>query len=133
MDEVWDLQSIFAAVKKLLEKHAGGLDDRDTIIGSKATTGKSTSYLYGKKAVSIAGRKARPTYICGIILQKHFVGFCHMPIYSHSQEFTRSPELQRMKKGKSCINITHLNSALSDELDALIGRGIRLYQEEGWV
>jgi hypothetical protein len=83
--------------------------------------------------VSIAGLPARPTYICGIILQKRFVSFYSMPVYSHPEKFQLSPDLGKMKKGKSCINVTHLNPSLEKEIESIVVEGIALYRKEGWV
>lgn len=100
---------------------------------SKATKAKPSYHLYGKKSVSLFGRNPQPTYVAGIIQQKHFVGFYSMPIYSHPKEFSFSPELAKMVKGKSCINVTKLTPALEKELEAALLKGIRLYRKLGWV
>ncbi len=80
------------------------------------------------------GRKPQQTYVVGIILQKHFVGFYSMPLYSHPREIVLdNPDLIRMRKGKSCVNVNKLNTPILCGLEKLIKEGIAVYKKEGWV
>src|SRR3989338_6112621 len=129
-----DLKSIFNMLKDLLEKNSKGLDARTVTIGSKAKPQKLAFHLYGEKEVRILNRKPQQTYIVGIIMQKHFIGFYSMPVYSHPKEFTIThPVLKKSPKGKSCFNISRLDDNMIRELDDIIKKSIQLYKKEGWV
>lgn len=124
---------VFERLKKLLSRQAKGLDQYDEYPGSQAQDRKPALHLYGKRAVSIAGRKPQPTYVAGIIQQKGYVGFYHMPVYSHPKEFSLSPQMQRVLKGKSCFHIKEATPEVLAELESLIANGIALYKQEGWI
>ncbi len=130
-----DLDAIFEQLKKLLQKHAQGLELRTTTIGPTAIGTKRALHLYGKKNVSILGRKAQRTYVSGIIMQKHFVGFYSMPIYSHPalRASIRSEKTKKMLKGKSCINVTNLDEDALADLERVLEEGIATYKKEGWI
>lgn len=129
-----DQKKIFNQLKKLFKQHSSGLDVKKKYLDSKAKQQKSALHLYGKKELSIAGRKSQPTYLAGIIQQKNFVGFYFMPIYSHSKEFKiENKQLKKSLKGKSCFNLKELNAEMLLEIDKIIKRGKKLYKKEGWI
>jgi len=129
-----DLQAAFEELRALLVKHGKGLAGYEECTGSKARGNKSAYHLYGKKLVSIQGRKAQQTYIAGIVLQKNFVGLYSMPIYSHPASFDLKPEgLGKALKGKSCIHVKTLTPDLLEEIEGVVVRGVELYREEGWI
>jgi len=101
-----NLEDIFTAIKKILENHSSNYLAMDQTIGSQAKEIKPGYHLYGKKEVSLFGKKPKPTYIGGVIQQKHYVSFYLSPIYSHPNFFSDiSPDLRKVLKGKSCFNI----------------------------
>ena len=102
--------------------------------GSRATRAKSSLYLYGKREVSIAGRKLQRTDVAGIIEQKHFTGLYFMPIYSYPKRFKlKNKTLSRALKGKLCFHVTRLDRILLRGIDRMIVQGIKLYKKEGWI
>jgi hypothetical protein len=125
----------FLKLGKLLQKHGKNLSLTKKVIDSKAKDNKPQLLLYGKKSVSIYNRKPQPTYVAGVIEQKHFVGFYMMPIYSHQkvEGEIKNPDLKKALKGKSCFNITKLDSAMLKELDCLLASGIKTYRKEEWI
>lgn len=134
-----DLEHIFGQLKKLLKKHAKGMD---VMIGflnaSKASAvskAKPAYSLYGKKEVSVTeSRKPQRVYLAGIIQQKHFVGFYFMPVYSHPKKFDiKHPDVKKFLKGKSCFNVTHTDKSILGEIDRLLKEGKALYKKEGWI
>ncbi|MEP0814583.1 MAG: hypothetical protein HRF49_07955 [bacterium] len=128
-----NIEELFGKIKKLLIKHSNGLAAIEKIPGSQAKGDKPGYHLYGKKEVALAGRKPQPTYVAGIIAQKHFVGFYSMPVYSHRNEFDFSPELSKMLKGKSCFNVTTGSPEILAEIESIIKKGIEIYKKEGWI
>lgn len=128
-----DLEKTFRQLEKLLNKHAKGLAKYDEYPGSQAKDRKPGLHLLGKREVSIAGRKAQQTAVVSIVLQKNYVGFYHMPVYSHPQAFKLSPAMQQALKGKSCFHIKEATPEVLAEVEGLITDGIALYRKEGWI
>lgn len=127
------LAATYAKLKTVLSRHADGLVVLDEFLGSEAKVKKVALHLYGAKEVSIGGRKPQLTYIAGIIWQKSFVGFYHMPVYSHPEEFQLSATLTKARKGKSCFHIKANDPAIIAELEVLLNDGIELYRVNGWI
>ena len=127
------LEELFNTLKEILKKESSGMNPTKDIDNSKAKIKKAGFHLYGKKEVSILGRKPRKVYFCGIIMQKNFVGFYFMPLYSHPNKFKLSQDLKKIKKGKSCLNIKDLSPNTKNEIIKLIRIGKSIYKKEGWV
>ena len=128
-----DLKQTFDELAKLLNRHAKGLAKYDACIGSQAKGSKPGLQLYGMKEVGIAVRKPQQTYVAGIIQQKSYVGFYHMPVYSHPGEFELNAKMKKAKSGKSCFQIKTDAPVLLAEAEKLLVDGIRLYKGEGWI
>lgn len=130
-----DLAPIFKKLQTLLKKHKKGLVEMNAVPNSVAKQKKDAYHLYGKKEVSILeGRKPQQTYVAGIIMQKNFVGFYFMPIYSHRDQFDiQHPALKKALKGKSCFNIKEVDADILKELDRLLVQGKELYLKLGWI
>lgn len=129
-----DKKEIFESLKRLLQKYSKGLDLKSEVVNSKAKGGKEQLHLYGKKKVSILNLPERQTYIAGVIMQKNFVGFYSMPLYSHPKELPlKSDLLKKAKKGKSCLNITNIDADSLKELEGHLKKGIVLYKKLGWI
>lgn len=132
---MYSMEKIYQTMEKLLRASASkhGLFALPKTIDSKAQMPKLQLHLYGKKEVSIGKRKAQKTYVVGIVLNKHFVGFYSMAYYALPQAFDLSPELRKTLKGKSCFNIKALDPKLEKELAKVIETSIRLFKKEGWL
>ena len=129
-----DKKAMFAQLKKLLIKHSNGLETKTKLENSTMKDKKEMFGLQGKNEAVIMNRKPQKTYVAGIIMQKHFVGFYSMPMYSHSKQLPlKHPLLKKMRKGKSCINITELNADMLKELDSHLRKGIEVYKKEKWI
>jgi len=125
----------FRSLKRVISDAKSGLRPRETYLttGPKVTD-KRQYHLYGTKMVSIGRTPARPTYVVGIIQQKHAVGLYFMPIYSHPKEFSDlSPTLRKMRTGKSCFNIRALTPEIEKEIGRMIRQGKTLYRRLGWI
>lgn len=130
-----DKQEIFDVLKKMLKKHSKGLYATEVIPGSKAKDKKDGYHLYGSKEVSILGRKPQKTYVAGIIMQKHFVGFYSMHVYAHPQVLKKlkSPATRKFLKGKACFNVTTLDKDILADLEFLVAEGIRDFKVNLWI
>lgn len=129
-----NLEAIFIEIKKILEENSSNFLETDKYIGSKAKQEKQGFHLYGRKNVSLFGKKPQPTYIAGVIQQKNYVSFYLSPIYSHPELYTDiSGDLKKILKGKSCFNISKASHQLLDEIEKVLKRGINKYKEIGWI
>ena len=127
------LDEVFAALMKLLQKHARGLDALDSLPGSTAKTVKPGCYLYGRIEVAAFGRKPQRMYVAGIMRHPKSVAFYSMPLYSHPADCPISPALEKLRSGKSCLQITSTAPDLLKELDSHLKQGIAVYKRVGWV
>jgi hypothetical protein len=90
--------------------------------------------LWSLKDLVIEGRKRKEVYFAGLIIQKSYVGFYFMPVYSDAEmkDFFQ-PELLRCLKGKSCFHIKKLDAMLLSQIDTALQAGYALYQHKGWI
>ena len=90
--------------------------------------------LWSVKDVEIAGRERTEVYFAGAIIQKSFVGFYYMPVYT-SPEMKKlfAPELLSLLKGKSCFHVKALDARLLRQIKSALAAGYKLYKKNGWV
>ena len=90
--------------------------------------------LWSIKDVKIAGRERTEVYFAGAIIQKSFVGFYYMPVYT-SPEMKKlfAPELLSLLKGKSCFHVKALDARLLRQIKSALAAGYKLYKKNGWV
>jgi hypothetical protein len=90
--------------------------------------------LWSVKDLVIEGRKRKEIFFAGLIIQKDYVGFYFMPVYSDEQvkDFFK-PELLSCLRGKSCFHIKKLDAELLRQIDEALQTGYALYQQKGWV
>lgn len=90
--------------------------------------------LWSKKPVVIAGRKHKDVFFASAVIQRHYVGFYFMPVYTDVDlKEVFAPELLRLLKGKSCFHIKVLTPELTRHVEAALEAGFKRYQENGWV
>ncbi len=121
-----DLKLIFEQLKPLIARYSPPLQPK---------TDSDRYYdVWSFKDLVIADRKRKEVFFAGLIIQKAYVGFYFMPVYTDPE--TKSlfpPELLRLLKGKSCFHIKKLTPELLTQIDETLERGYKLYQERGWV
>lgn len=127
------LDEVFAALKRLLEKHSRGLEARDSLPGSQAKSVQAGYYLYGRKEVSILGRKPEQAFVAGVMHHAKSVGFYSMALYTHPADFSLSASLERCRSGKSCLKIPTAAPEMLKELEALLKATIAFYKSAGWI
>jgi hypothetical protein len=121
-----DLKNIFSEIKVLMEIY------RPPLV-AKVEDNKRFD-LVSVKDVVIEGRKRKELYFASIIIQKDFVGFYYMPVYSYPEmKALFQPELLKLLKGKSCFHIKRLDDQLRDQIRAALEDGFKLYQTRGWI
>lgn len=125
-----DLNTIFNELKIVLIKHSDGLDTFDKFINSMAKVKKISFHLYGKHNVELYG-KNRKVFLAGIIKHKNYVGFYFSPIYSDPDKFSLNNDLKNSLHGKTCFYIK--DTKLIPQVEELLIKGKRLYQDKGWI
>ena len=126
MEATKEKQLIYSQLKGLLEAY------RPPLV-AKVENDKRFD-LVSIKEVVIAGRKRSEVYFASIIIQKSYVGFYFMPVYSDPEikEFF-PPELLSLLKGKSCFHIKQLDDKLLEQVRKVLQEGFALYKERKWV
>lgn len=67
-------------------------------------------------------------YFATLIIQKDYLGFYFMPIYSHPNIFKGvSGDVKKILKGKSCLHIKRLDEKIMSELKVLLDAGFKIY------
>lgn len=122
-----DLIPLFEEAKTLLAPYAEHFSVR---------TDEPGGYdLWSDKVVEINGRvKKDGVWFAGLMIQKHYVGFYYMPVYSieEAKEFI-GPDLMKLLKGKSCFYLKKLTPELREQIEVALAEGLRLYRVRGWV
>jgi len=68
--------------------------------------------------VEFAGKKRKEVFFAGIIIQKNYVGFYYIPIYTDTDLKTVfKPEMLGLLKGKSCFHTRKLTSELLNQIE----------------
>lgn len=125
-----DLKSIFSDLKILLQKYSPPFTDDYKL----SSTSKTQYGLVSKKEVLIAGRKREMVYFAGLIIQKNYVGFYYMPVYTTPEiKKVFQPELLKTLKGKSCFYIKDLTPTLKSQIRSALKIGFQLYKKNSWV
>jgi len=91
-------------------------------------------HVYSKKTVIVMGKKRDSMYFASAIVQKGYVGFYFMPVYSHvflKKEI--APELLKCLKGKACFHIKKWDDALKTHIQQALQAGYACYEKNGWV
>jgi hypothetical protein len=124
-----DLDEIFGRIEGLLRRYSPPLAARTGTVREKRDL-----HLWSEKEVEVAGRKREEVFFAGLIVQKGYVGFYFMPVYSDpDKKELFAPELLRLLKGKSCFHVRELDDELQGRIDDALERGFELYRERGWI
>jgi hypothetical protein len=121
-----ELQYIFNELKDILKKYEGILAFKKNEEGYYD--------LWSIKDIVIDGRKRKEVFFAGLIIQKSYVGFYFMPIYTDTDlKEIFKPELLKLLKGKSCFHIRKLDEELKSQISEALELGFELYKEREWV
>jgi hypothetical protein len=122
-----ELVPIFEELKKLLKPYEKGTIQ---VIGDSG----GQFILSSKKKVEIEGRKRDEIYFAGLLVQKGYVGFYYMPVYTQPEmKKIFKPELLKLLKGKSCFHIKKLDNELKTQIKDALAAGYECYKERGWA
>ena len=119
-------QQIFQRVKSLLSAYqpplAVKLDNEK----------RFELWSYGDFVVE--GKKRKEIFFASAIIQKSYVGFYFMPVYTDvdiKQVF--GDDLLRLLKGKSCFHLKQWDEALRRQIEEALKMGYQLYLQKGWI
>jgi hypothetical protein len=122
-----ELIPIFEAIKKMMMPYQRG---SLKMIGGKG----GMLCLISQEPVIIDGKKREELWFAGLLVQKGYVGFYYMPVYT-SPEIKQvfKPELLKLLKGKSCFHIKKNDPVIMEQIRESLQLGYMLYKERGWL
>lgn len=121
------LEPIFKQLVKLMEPFAKGSVEKKG--GKDGQVG-----LISFKPVEINGRKTDEVYLAGGLVQKGYVGFYFMPIYTAPElKSELHPDLLKCLKGKSCFHLKKMDEAVAEQVKEALKKGYDLYKKKGWI
>lgn len=90
--------------------------------------------LWSEQRVIIADRPRKEVFFAAVIMQKDYVGFYFMPVYSDTDILEFFPqELLACKKGASCFHIRKWDERILKQMEEVLLHGYRLYEARGWI
>ena len=121
-----ELVVIFDELKKLLTPYVKG---HLVLLGDQPS-----QYSIGSdKVVNLFGRD-RDIYFSGLLVQKGYVGFYFMPVYTNPSLVKElHPDLAKCLKGKSCFHIKKNDPTLRAHIKDALKLGYDDYKKKGWI
>jgi hypothetical protein len=121
-----ELVKIFKTLKKLLKKYENPLKPKIDL--------DSRYDLWSVKDLVISNRPRKEVNFASLIIQRTYVGFYYMPIYTDTKPGSIfAPELLKTLKGKSCFHIKSLDKKLESQIKDALNLGFKLYKKRGWI
>jgi hypothetical protein len=122
-----DMIILFEELKKLIAPYAKGtMVERGDFM--------STYGLWSDKEIEIGARKMPDVYFAGLMIQKGYVGFYFMPVYSNPKlKDELHPDLAKCLKGKSCFHIKKNDPALMQHVKEALKIGLADFKKKNWV
>jgi hypothetical protein len=128
-EETRELGEIFDRLEASLRRYSPPLAARTGTVRDKRDL-----QLWSEKEVEVAGRKRDEVFFAGAIVQKGYVGFYFMPVYTDAdKQDLFDGELLGLLKGKSCFHVKRLDDAMLERIEEALDQGFELYRERGWV
>ena len=120
------LTEIFQRLKVLLKEYEAYLTPKFDL--------DSKYELWSIKRLEIERRKRKEVFFAGLIIQRKYVGFYYMPIYTDPDlKNVFKPELLKLLQGKSCFHIKMLDAKIEKQIRNALKIGFKLYKRLGWV
>lgn len=121
------LVPIFEEISKLL-----AAQQRGTLKLYGGTDGKAL--LISKKPVEIFGKKRDELWFASVLVQKGYVGFYYMPVYSDKGvRDLISPDLLKYLKGKACFHIKKYDKETFSQIKDALKIGYDRWHKIGWI
>jgi hypothetical protein len=124
-------ESIFRALRSLLQKHRGGLSvsaDTTSRYCLEGNVGPSTLQAW-------RGKMKRPTIpVAWVEIGKSYVSYHLMGVQeSAALPDAMSKDLRARMQGKTCFNFKTEDERLLQELDELTAKGLASFREAGFI
>ena len=121
------LLPIFEEIKNMLAAYEKGT--LKLLGGSEGKVG-----LVSKKPVEILGRTRDELWFASALVQKGYVGFYYMPVYTNpSIKKLIKPELLKCLKGKSCFYIKKFDQEIFSQIKEALAIGHKEWSHRGWI
>jgi len=122
-----ELVPIFEQLKQLLIPYEKG-----SIVKRGGAGGQIV--MVSERPFEFQGRKRPELWFAAALIQKGYVGFYFMPVYSKPEmKQVFEPELLKCLKGKSCFHIKKNDPDLFRQIKDALAKGYDFYQERGWI
>lgn len=122
-----ELPPVFDTLKALLMPYVKG-----SVVMRGGSGGQVA--LVSEKEIWVEGKKRPELHFAAVLIQKGYVGFYFMPVYSDPEKKELfAPELLKLLKGKACFHIKKLDEVLVKHIKDALKKGHVLYKEKGWV
>lgn len=80
------------------------------------------------------GGRPYPVAMASLVLQKGYVGFYYMPVYTEPGVKKKlAPELVELLEGKSCFHVKGLTPEVREGIKTALEIGVKCFRERGWV
>jgi hypothetical protein len=122
-----ELVTIWNRIRQLMEPYVKGV--------MQPLNNKPGQYtLINHKPYQHEGRKRDELWFAAALIQKGYVGFYFMPVYT-KQEIAAifHPELLQCLKGKSCFHIKKDDPVLYRQISHALKLGYEVYKKRGWI
>jgi len=120
------LVEIFNKLKKELKRYENPLKSKLDL--------DSRYDLWSFNDLEIAGRRRKEVFFASVVIQRNYVGFYYMPVYTDvTLKDVFQPDLLKLLKGKSCFHIKTLDPDLLAQIKRALKIGYDLYKSRGWV
>ena len=111
-----EFEVVFAALKGLMERHAGALTVQEDTPGR---------YMLG---AGYSEKRKRTICAGGVEIRKHYVTYHLMAVYAFPDLLRgMAPALRKRMQGKACFNFTAVDPALMKELGRLTKLGFERF------
>jgi hypothetical protein len=122
-----ELIILFDKIKKLAAPYAKG-----HLIVRGDSPGQYS--IWSDKTIEVAGRKRDDIGFMGLLIQKGYVGFYFLPVYTDPSLGKKlAPELMKCLKGKSCFHIKKDDPELLKHIKDALKTGYDDFKKKGWV
>ena len=121
------LLTIFNQLRQILMAFA-----KDHIILQEDSGGQL--HLNTNKPIVVTGKKREAVCFASLLVQKGYVGFYFMPIYTDVYlKKALNPALLKLPKGKACFHIKTLDENLAMQVQKALQAGCDCYKAKGWA
>jgi len=121
------LVPIFEEIKKMLAPYKKGTMKLLGGAGGRVS-------LVSQRPVEILSRKRDELWFAGALVQKGYVGFYYMPVYTDpSIKKLIKPELLKCLKGKSCFHIRKFDQETFSQIREALAIGHKEWRQRGWI